>query len=118
MGRETSQSSAATPDAPDEQREALRHQALAFADLAAAALKDTGAFGRDLGDGAAQMAEGYDLAGIVRMMIEKTAAVERKLAETCRETEKLRLDLDAARDDASRDGLTNLLNRRALDHHI
>jgi diguanylate cyclase len=118
MGQEASSSSSAMPPSLDGEYQALRHQALAFADLTTLALRDAGAFSRDLNEGVEQMSEGYDLTVIVRAMIEKTTAVERKLAETCRETEKLRLDLDAARDDASRDALTKLPNRRAMEQHI
>ncbi len=96
----------------------LRRQSLSFADLAHSSLKETGAFGRDLRAGAEQALSGGDLAQLIRSMADRTAQVERKLAETVRETERLRQDLDAARDDASRDALTNLPNRRAVDKHI
>lgn len=118
MGQEGGQPAIAMPAAHDEEYMALRHQALAFADLTAAALKDTGAFNRDLHEGVEQIGQGHDLTAIVRVMIEKTAAMERKFAETSRETEKLRMDLDAARDDAARDALTKLPNRRAMERHI
>jgi len=101
----------------DEQQAGLRHQMLSFADLTAKALDNTGDFGRELAHSAEQM-DGGDLAGIVSAMIEKTADMERRLAETCRETERLRQDLDAARDDATRDALTNLPNRRAIDRQL
>jgi diguanylate cyclase len=65
-----------------------------------------------------QLTEGFDLGGILRAMIEKTADMERKLNETRDETERLRLDLDAANDDASRDALTTLPNRRAMERKI
>lgn len=115
---EGSQSAIPMPASHDEEYAALRHQALAFADLTAGALKDTGAFNRDLHAGVEEMGQGHDLTAIVRVMIEKTAAMERKFAETSRETEKLRMDLDAARDDAVRDALTKLPNRRAMERHI
>lgn len=102
----------------DDQSERLRHQALAFAELAAAALRDTGAFGRDLSQGVTDVLAGGDMLTVMRAMIARTAEVERRLAETTRETEKLRLDLEAARDDATRDALTNLPNRRAVDREM
>lgn len=81
-------------------------------------MRDTSAFGRDLTVGVEQIKAGGDLVAVVHQMIERTAAVERKLAETSKETERLRQDLDAACDDASRDSLTNLPNRRAVDRKI
>ncbi|CAN5321113.1 GGDEF domain-containing protein [soil metagenome] len=101
-----------------EHDERLRHQALAFAELTAATLRDTGAFNRDLTRGVDDVAGGADLMTIMRAMISRTAEVERKLADTTRETERLRLDLEAARDDATRDALTNLPNRRAVDREM
>lgn len=98
--------------------ERLRHQALAFAELTAATLRDTGAFSRDLTRSVDDVADGADLMTIMRAMISRTAEVERKLADTTRETERLRQDLEAARDDATRDALTNLPNRRAVDREM
>jgi diguanylate cyclase len=105
-------------DEADEMKALIRHQLLSVADLTSASLRETSAFGRDLATGVEQAAAGADLITLVRGMIERTAEVERKLAETCMETERLRHDLDAARDDASRDALTNLPNRRAIDGQI
>ena len=102
----------------DEAQALIRHQILSVADLTSSSLRDAGEFNRDLSDGLEQVESGADLITVMKLMIEKTAAVERKLAETSRETEKLRQDLDAARDDASRDALTNLPNRRAMDLQI
>jgi diguanylate cyclase len=102
----------------DEYQTLIRHQALSVSDLTAKTLRDTSDFGRDLSESVEQVSGGADLVTVVRAMIERTAEVERKLAETSKETERLRLDLDAARDDASRDALTNLPNRRAADRKM
>jgi diguanylate cyclase len=102
----------------DEHQVHLRHQMLSFADLTATAERDTSDFGRDLEESADRIGGHEELGGIIRAMIERTAMIERKLAETRRETERLRQDLDAARDDASRDALTNLPNRRAIDRQL
>ncbi|MBT2188836.1 GGDEF domain-containing protein [Sphingobium nicotianae] len=116
---ETGHGAASTLDAQmDEQQAGLRHQMLSFADLTAKALNNTGAFGRELAESAEQASGTRDLASVISAMIEKTAEMERRLAETCRETERLRQDLDAARDDATRDALTNLPNRRAIDRQL
>lgn len=108
----------ARPTAMEDQESRLRHQALAFSELAAATLRDTGAFNRDLTQGVEAVDSGADMLTIMRAMIAKTAEVERKLADTTRETERLRFDLEAARDDATRDALTNLPNRRAIDREM
>jgi diguanylate cyclase len=102
----------------DEHKTELRHQMLSFADLTAKALDNAGDFGRDLAESAQRMGGDSDLAALVGAMIERTADMERRLAETRRETERLRQDLDAARDDATRDALTNLPNRRAIDRQL
>lgn len=102
----------------DQHQAHLRHQMLSFVDLAETAARNTGAFNRDLEDGASKIDGNEELGGIIRAMIERTAAMERKLAETCKETERLKQDLDAARDDATRDALTNLPNRRAIDRQL
>lgn len=118
MGAASSGAAATAASLMDDQSERLRHQALAFAEIAAAALRDTGDFSRDLSQGMNELATGGNIMTVVRAMIARTAEVERKLAETTRETERLREDLEAARDDAARDALTNLPNRRAIDREM
>lgn len=96
----------------------LRRQMLSFADLTASAAQQTGDFNRDLEASACRIGGHDELGGVIRTMIERTAAMEKKLAETRQETERLKQDLDAARDDATRDALTNLPNRRAIDREL
>lgn len=96
----------------------LRHQMLSFSDITVAALRDASAFNRDLSENARRLVSQADLADLLAAMIERTADVERRLNETRQETERLRQDLDAARDDATRDALTNLPNRRAIDRQL
>lgn len=118
---ETGQASASISAILDEHQSHLRHQILSFADLTASALEETGSFNRDLEDNAQKTERANasaDLADVIRSMMTRTARIELKLAETRRETERLRQDLDAARDDATRDALTNLPNRRAIDRHL
>lgn len=115
----TSETAGAPPsNTLDEQQSQLRRQAQSFADLTAQALRDAGSFNRDLNASIESLNDGADLIAIVHTMIERNAEVERKLEENNRETERLRLDLEAARDDASRDGLTNLPNRRTFDAKV
>ncbi|HEY1125306.1 MAG TPA: GGDEF domain-containing protein [Sphingobium sp.] len=112
-------SSAAGMNALLDQHQAhLRHQMLSFAELTAAAARDTGDFNRDLEDSACKIGGHEELNGVIRSMISRTAAMEKKLAETCKETERLKQDLETARDDATRDALTNLPNRRAVDREL
>lgn len=102
----------------DQHQAQLRHQMLSFAELTATAVRNTGDFNRDLEDSACKVGGHEELGGVIRAMISRTAAMEKKLAETCKETERLKQDLDAARDDATRDALTNLPNRRAVDREL
>ncbi len=118
MGSTTDTAGTSSSGGLDEQHSQLRRQAQSFAELTAQALRDAGTFNRDLNASVDNLADGADLITIVHSMIERTAEVERRLDETSKETERLRLDLEAARDDASRDGLTNLPNRRTFDAKI
>lgn len=118
MGTVSETAGTSGPGAFDDYQAQIRHQVLSVSDLTQATLRNTSAFSRDLTEGIEQVSAGAELVDVVRAMIERTAEVERKLAETSKETERLRLDLDAARDDASRDALTNLPNRRAADRQM
>jgi len=102
----------------DQHQAHLRHQMLSFAELTATAARQTGEFNRDLEENACRIGGHEELGSVIRGMIERTAAMEKKLAETRQETERLKQDLDAARDDATRDALTNLPNRRAVDREL
>jgi diguanylate cyclase len=115
---ETGHGAATVANGLDRHRAELRHSILSFADLTATALSNTGDFGRELADSARQASGNADLAGLIGAMIERTTDMEYRLAETRRETDRLRQDLDAARDDATRDALTNLPNRRAIDRQL
>ena len=115
---ETGSGAAAINAVLDQHQAHLRHQMLSFADLTATAAQQTGDFNRDLEASACKIGGHEELGGVIQAMIKRTAAMERKLAETRKETEKLKQDLDAARDDATRDALTNLPNRRAIDREL
>ncbi|WP_443970374.1 GGDEF domain-containing protein [Sphingobium sp. CR28] len=109
---------AGSPHNMDQLQDQLRRQALAFSDLTSAALSQATTFNQDLAEGMEQILAGFDLTAVITAMRERTAEVERKLAATQQETEQLRLELDTARNDASRDALTNLPNRRSMDAKI
>ncbi len=118
MANSAEEGDASPSDALDELQAQLRRQALSFNDLANTTLTHATLFNRDLAEGMEQIAAGFDLSAVISAMREKTTAVERKLAENLQETEKLRQQLDSARDDAMRDGLTKLSNRRCMDEKI
>lgn len=58
------------------------------------------------------------IAGLTREVVETTRLVETELKQTRRETERLRSDLDRARDAAERDHLTGLPNRRGFERRV
>lgn len=98
--------------------EALLHQMLRFGDLANDTRTATTAFGRDLDAQKDVLRENPQLAAVVAAMVERTRRAEMELASSMDEIGRLRQDLESARDDASRDKLTGLPNRRALDERL
>lgn len=106
--------------AAEVQSDALRHQTLRLADLAASAQAVTGEFSREL---ASQLPEfgSADAVGLTRLVsvtLERAQRSERELAATNAEVEQLRLKLEAVQGDAERDALTGLPNRRGIDAHL
>lgn len=101
-----------------ESQDKLRHAVLRFADVTKTSVTDAEAFSGDLVSSKSQLPDDSGIAHVISEMITKTALMEEKLAETIRETESLRQELSAARDDASRDALTGLFNRRYVEQHI
>lgn len=97
------------PEEPD--RVEMRRQARKLSELAAAAVADTGAFGRKL---AAKNELPDGVAEIVAAMLAQAEEAERRLAASAREVEALREEVETARGDAARDALTGLLNRRGV----
>ncbi|WP_240047522.1 GGDEF domain-containing protein [Sphingomonas panacisoli] len=91
-----------------------------FADTVAAMRAETQVFGRDLlaGADAIREASGAAVEDITRLattMLDRVRAAEERLAAATVEAEALRAELEAARDDARRDPLTGLANRRAFE---
>ncbi len=92
-----------------------------FADTVRAIQVETTGFGRDIAASAAAMHrltpdEGIDeIARLTGTMLERVRQLEARLEVTTRETEELRVALDAAHGSARRDPLTELANRRAFD---
>ena len=91
-----------------------------FADTVAAMRHETQTFGRDLLEGAnairaASGAAVEDITQLAGAMLDRVQAAEERLAAATVEAEALRRELEAARDDARRDPLTGLANRRAFE---
>ena len=104
----------------DPRQDALRHQTLRLADLAASAQSATGDFSRELesqlpGLATADPAELHRLAAAT---LERAQRSERELAATTAEVEQLRQKLETVQGDAERDALTGLPNRRGIDAHL
>ncbi|GGO92429.1 diguanylate cyclase [Stakelama pacifica] len=85
---------------------------------------DTAGFGRDLQASADALRDNHDkgvpntLEGLIRIttaMMENVQQAETRLEKVTREASELRLQLEEARDDARRDPLTGLPNRRAFE---
>jgi len=91
-----------------------------FADTVATMRAETQVFGRDLlaGADAIRLASGAaveDITQLATTMLDRVQAAEERLAAATVEAEALRVELEAARDDARRDPLTGLANRRAFE---
>ncbi|MEO5493900.1 MAG: GGDEF domain-containing protein [Sphingomonas sp.] len=91
-----------------------------FADTVAAMRAETQVFGRDLLEGANAIREASgaavdDITQLAGAMLDRVQAAEERLAAATVEAEALRRELEAARDDARRDPLTGLANRRAFE---
>lgn len=99
----------------------LRHQTLHLADLAGEAMSATGQFGRDLSDHLGEMdgdASPQSVTDSISAMIDRTGDTERRLSAAMDQIELLNTELAAARNDAARDALTGLVNRRGLQVHL
>ncbi|RYD17881.1 MAG: diguanylate cyclase, partial [Lysobacteraceae bacterium] len=108
-----------SPRDDDPQQNALRHQTLKLADLAAGAVATSSTFERDLSDKLFLLDAGpASTQRIVEAMIGRTQAVEAELRSASREIELLRQQVEVVRDDAQRDALTGLLNRRGAMHEL
>jgi diguanylate cyclase len=106
-------------DVPDPHQEALRHQTLRLADLTAGAVVQSSDFGRDLSSGLTELAGNPNaVERIVAAMVQRTRVVEDRLVRASGEIEALREQVETFRDDAYRDALTGLLNRRGMLHEL
>ncbi len=107
------QRAAKTQSSTDPEHDALRHQARRLAELTAIAVEQSHEFGSDLSASAFHLTGGAESVDqIVKAMVLRTRGVEAQLRDASREIEELRQQVEASRDDAKRDALTGLLNRR------
>jgi len=106
-------------DVPDPRQDALRHQARRLAELTTDATVHSHDFGVGLSSELIKLTGGADdTRQIVNAMVQRTRGVEAQLREASREIEDLRQQVEASRDDAQRDALTGLLNRRGAMQQI
>jgi len=101
------------------ERDALRHQTIKLGEMASNAAAATSSFTRDLSAEAESFdAEEARTVQIVTRMIERSRRAEDELTAAVKQVDALRQELESARDDAERDQLTSLGNRRAIDRHL
>ena len=92
-----------------------------FTDMMHAMRAETQGFGRDLAASAAAIRHANDAVGaaevtrITAAMLERVRAAESRLEAATHEASELRAKLEEARDNARRDPLTDLPNRRAFE---
>lgn len=119
LGRTSPVPPAAAEQQAAEEHERLRHQALHLADLAATATAATNQFGRDLSAGLHDLeTDGRSVVALISSMVERTRSTELQLAAAVQQIEQLRDEVAEARNDAMRDELTGLLNRRGIMEHL
>lgn len=89
-------------------------------DIAGDAASATGNLNRDLVTAIKAMldTQGADVRPIVTTMIDQTAGAETRLREAVRQARQLHDDLNALYDDATRDRVTGLLSRRAMEDRL
>lgn len=93
----------------------LRHQTLQLHDLASDAATVTGQFGRDLSAELDQIeGESLPIARTITTMIARSGDAERNLVAALKEIDALHAEVAAAQNDALRDSLTGLANRRGF----
>ncbi|MGQ0661460.1 GGDEF domain-containing protein [Sphingosinicella sp.] len=98
-----------------------RRQMDDFAAMVESSRAEAQSYGRDLEAGVAQLEEdgaAGALAAITKAMIERTKAAERQLTAARDEAQVLRVKLAEAGEEARRDTLTKLPNRRAFEEKL
>lgn len=89
-----------------------------FTDMVRSIRAETEDFGRNLAASAAAVRHSGDADDVIRltsMMLDRVQSAEARLAAATHEADELRAKLEEARDNARRDPLTDLPNRRAFE---
>ncbi|MGK2910111.1 MAG: GGDEF domain-containing protein [Sphingobium sp.] len=104
----------------DKSQDIARHHAIRLGEITRSAASATGDFNRELSAGYVRLENGetVDFAPIVADMIQRSERAENDLEAAALEVAALREELDVARHDATKDALTGLNNRRAIDMTI
>ncbi|VWX54410.1 diguanylate cyclase domain-containing protein [Novosphingobium sp. 9U] len=103
----------------DNERRKLHEQATRLGELTASAVAESGRFTRDLDSNARALdSQAARTVQIVARMIERSKQADDSFRSAMREIETLRHELASAREEAERDGLTALPNRRYADRHL
>ncbi|MGZ8350247.1 MAG: GGDEF domain-containing protein [Allosphingosinicella sp.] len=93
-----------------------------FASTVEQARAETESYGRDLEEGAAALQSADQQAGLDNLIritgaiLERTKSAEQRLAQAETETQTLRQQLSVVEEEARKDPLTGLANRRAFEH--
>ena len=94
----------------------LRHQTLKISELTSSAADATGAFARELSEEADLFSgDNANALSVITRMVEQSRQAQDRLTAATNEVQSLCQELEAARNDAHRDELTGLANRRAID---
>lgn len=103
----------------DNERRRLHHQATRLGELTASAVAESEEFNRNLNKNVRALdSQAARTVQIVARMIERSKQAEDSFRSAMREIETLKQDLASAREEAERDGLTGLPNRRQADRHL
>lgn len=101
------------------ERRRLQEQATRLGELTASAAAESEELARDLDHEAKGLdSQAARTVQIVARMIERSKQAEDNFRSALREIETLRHELASARDEAERDGLTGLPNRRRVERHL
>ncbi|MET0270685.1 MAG: GGDEF domain-containing protein [Sphingomonas sp.] len=98
----------------------LDRMTLRVLDIIGDALDATGDLNRDLVKASASLlaADAPNIRAIVTAMLDRTTRAESSLADATQQAQRLREELNVVRSEASRDRLTGLTNRAAMEDHL
>lgn len=110
---------AVAPDASEAGRQALQRQASKLSEMTASAAAASHDFARDLDVEAQELdSEAARTVQVIARMIERSKRAEDGFRFALEEIDTLRQELESAREEAERDPLTSLPNRRSIERHL